>query len=292
MPVARKNSNKANNLNAVYVGKRADRLFSARIKREAVAALTRNAFCSPCGTRPRPTGRDKDLISPVIDPLRNKLLAKLPRSDFDLLAPHLLPEQPSQGTILTEANEEIDQIYFPLDGMISLVIVMNDGKAIETGTIGRDGMFGAAAGLGLYRSRVRSVVQIKMSSVRISAPQFRKAVAAGKELTQLCIEDGEVLLTQARITAACNALHTVEARFARWLLQTSAIIESDTITLTQEFLSEMLGVRRTSVTNVAGKLQSAGIIGYARGVIRIIDREALEDASCECFETLRTQRAL
>jgi CRP-like cAMP-binding protein len=227
-----------------------------------------------------------------MDPLRNRLLAKLSRGDFDLLAPHLVPEQLSQGTILTEANEEIEQIYFPIDGMISLVIVMNDGKAIETGTIGRDGVFGAAAGFGLYRCRVRSVVQVRMSSVRISAAQFRKAVSAGKELTQLCINDGEILLAQARITAACNALHTVEARFARWLLQTSAIIESDTITLTQEFLSEMLGVRRTSVTNVAGKLQSAGIIGYARGVIRIVDREALEAASCECFDTLRAQRAL
>ena len=230
--------------------------------------------------------------APGTDPLRNKLLAKLPRSDFDLLAPHLVMEHVPQGTILTEAHDEIDQVYFPLEGMISLVIVMNDGKAIETGTIGRDGVFGAAAGLGLYRSRVRSVVQVKMSSVRLSAPQFRKAVSTGKELNQLCINDGDVLLAQARITAACNALHTVEARFARWLLQTSAIIESDTITLTQEFLSEMLGVRRTSVTNVAGKLQSAGIISYARGVIRIIDRDALEEASCECFETLRSQRAV
>jgi len=241
---------------------------------------------------PRPTGRDTDLTTAGFDPLRNKLLARLSRDDLDLLTPHLVLEQSPQGAILTEANEEVDQVYFPISGMISLVIVMKDGKAIETGTIGRDSVFGAAAGFGLYKSRVRAVVQVKIAALRISAPQFRKAVAASKGLASLCINDSEMLLAQARVTAACNALHTVEARFARWLLQTSAITESDTITLTQEFLSEMLGVRRTSVTNVASKLQSAGIIGYSRGIIRITDRHALEEASCECFETLRAQRGI
>ena len=241
---------------------------------------------------PRPTGRDTDLTTAGFDPLRNKLLARLSRDDLDLLTQHLVLEQSPQGAILTEANEEVDQVYFPVSGMISLVIVMKDGKAIETGTIGRDSVFGAAAGFGLYKSRVRAVVQVKIAALRISASQFRKAVTASKALANLCINDGEMLLAQARVTAACNALHTVEARFARWLLQTSAITESDTITLTQEFLSEMLGVRRTSVTNVASKLQSAGIIGYSRGTIRIIDRHGLEEASCECFETLQTQRVI
>jgi CRP-like cAMP-binding protein len=241
---------------------------------------------------PRPTGRDTDLTTAGFDPLRNKLLVRLSRDDLDLLTPHLVLEQSPQGAILTEANEEVDQVYFPVSGMISLVIVMKDGKAIETGSIGSDSVFGAAAGFGLYKSRVRAVVQVKIAALRISASQFRKAVAASKGLTKLCINDGEMLLAQARVTAACNALHTVEARFARWLLQTSAITESDTITLTQEFLSEMLGVRRTSVTNVASKLQAAGIIGYSRGIIRIIDRHALEEASCECFETLQMQRVI
>lgn len=230
--------------------------------------------------------------TPGLDPLRNKLLAKLPRVDFDLLAPHFVVEQLDQGNILAEASDEIDQVYFPLSGMISLVIVMKDGKAIETGTVGRDGMFGAAAGFGLYKSRVRSVVQVAMSSLRISAPLFRKAVSSSKALLQLCVSESEILLAQARVTAACNALHKVEGRLARWLLQTSAIIDSDTITLTQEFLSEMLGVRRTSVTEVASKLQAAGIISYSRGVIRIIDRPSLEEISCECFETLQMQRII
>jgi CRP-like cAMP-binding protein len=241
---------------------------------------------------PRPTGRDTDLKPPGFDPLHNKLLAKLPREDFDLLAPYFILEQLVQGTIIAETNDEIDQVYFPLSGMISLVMVMKDGKAIETGTVGRDGASGTASGFGLYKSRVRSIVQVQLSTLRISAPQFRKAVAVSKALTRLCISENEMLLAQARVTAACNALHTVEARFARWLLQTSAITESDIITLTQEFLSEMLGVRRTSVTNVASKLQAAGTISYSRGIIKIIDRHALEEASCECFEILQTQRVI
>jgi CRP-like cAMP-binding protein len=227
-----------------------------------------------------------------VDVLRNKLLAKLSRIDLELLTPHFVPVQLSQGAILAETNDEIDQVYFPLSGMISLVVVMSDGKAIETATVGRDGVLGAAAGFGLYRSRVRCVVQMQTSALRISAAQFRKAVAVSKGLAALCIAENEMLLAQARITAACNALHKIEARFARWLLQTSVITDSDIITLTQEFLSEMLGVRRTSVTEVASKLQAAGIIAYSRGVIRIIDRHSLEAASCECFKTLQAQKII
>ena len=117
---------------------------------------------------------------PGVDPLHNKLLAKLSRDDFDLLAPHFVAEQLAQWTILTEANDEIDQIYFPLEGMISLVIVMKDGKAIETGAVGRDGVFGAAAGFGLYKSRVRSIVQVRVAAVRMPA---RRSGACGVRRT-------------------------------------------------------------------------------------------------------------
>ena len=117
---------------------------------------------NPRGNRPRPTGQDTNLAPPGVDPLRNRLLAKLPRTDFDQLESHFVHEQLPQGVILAEANDEIDQVYFPISGMISLVIVMQDGKAIETGTVGRDNMFGAAAGFGLHKSRVRAVIQVKM----------------------------------------------------------------------------------------------------------------------------------
>jgi CRP-like cAMP-binding protein len=126
----------------------------------------------------------------------------------------------------------------------------------------------------------------------IPALVMRRAGETSKTLQIMCMKYNETLLAQARITAACNALHRIEDRFCRWLLQTSTVTNSTTVNLTQEFLSEMLGVRRTSVTEVAQKLQEAGIINYSRGTINILDVEALKARSCECFETLREQEAI
>ncbi|MDB5615938.1 MAG: transcriptional regulator, Crp/Fnr family [Tardiphaga sp.] len=221
--------------------------------------------------------------------MRNHLLASLPREQFALLAPHMTTVTLPQNLVLSETGDEVDHIYFPHNGMLSLLAVMRDGKAIETATVGREGTVGAMAGLRLYISMVRVVVQLPMTTSRISSANFRKAVATSEPLRNMCIHYNEVLLTQARITAACNALHAVEARFARWLLQSADRAESNTVGLTQELMAEMLGVRRTSVTEVAGKLQAAGSISYARGVIRIIDRAALESSSCECYQTLIDQ---
>jgi CRP-like cAMP-binding protein len=223
--------------------------------------------------------------------LDNKLLSLLPRDQFDLLAPHLVTEWLEQGKVLIEAGDEVDYIYFPHHGMLSLLAVLKDGKAIETATVGREGVVGAMAGLGLYRSLIRVVVQLPMAASKVSASRFRRAAAASDAIRNLCIQYNEVLLSQARVTAACNAMHVIEARFCRWLLQTADRAASDTVNLTQEFLAEMLGVRRTSVTEVASKIQSAGVINYSRGVINILDRPALERMSCECYQTLLDQSA-
>jgi CRP-like cAMP-binding protein len=227
----------------------------------------------------------------AIDPgaASNRLLSALPHDDFQLLFPNLTTSQFAQGMVLHESGTEVDQVYFPLSGMVSLVVVMRDGKAIETATVGREGVVGAMSGLGLHTSWVRAIAQLPTFASRISSKQLRKAATSSKPISDLCIRYNEVLLGQARITAACNALHQVEARFCRWLLQTRDRAESDTITLTQEFLSEMLGVRRTSVTEVASKIQADGAISYSRGAIKIIDREALKAMSCECYETVREQ---
>jgi CRP-like cAMP-binding protein len=224
-------------------------------------------------------------------PLDNKLLSSLPRALLDLLAPHLTTVSMEQGTILLEAGEEFDTVYFPHYGMLSLLAVLKDGKAIETATVGREGVVGAMSGLGLYKSLVRVVVQLPLGVSKISAKEFRKAVASSEALRDLCISYNEVLLSQARVTCACNAIHVVEARFCRWLLQTADRAASETVGLTQEFLAEMLGVRRTSVTEVASKIQSLGAINYSRGVINILDRPALERMSCECYQTLLEQSA-
>ena len=182
----------------------------------------------------------------------------------------------AQGDVVYEAGAEVDYVYFPHDGMFSLLAVMRDGKAIETATIGREGVVGAMAGLGLYKSLVRATVQLPLHTSKIAAAPFRKAVAASDALRDLCVRYNEVMLTQARITAACNALHPVEERFCRWLLQSADRAASDTIGLTQELLAEMLGVRRTSVTDVARRMQDRGVIAYSRGVITLLDREALK----------------
>jgi CRP-like cAMP-binding protein len=223
--------------------------------------------------------------------LDNKLLASLPRDHFDRLLPHLTTVQLPQGLVLFESGDEVDQVYFPLYGMLSLLAVLRDGKAIETATVGREGVVGAMAGLGLYKSLVRVVVQMPVSVSKIAATHFRTVAAGSDPVRNLCVRYNEVLLSQARVTAACNALHSIEARFCRWLLQSADRAANDTVALTQEFLAEMLGVRRTSVTEVASKVQSAGAITYSRGVIRILDRPALLRMSCECYETLVDQSA-
>jgi CRP-like cAMP-binding protein len=257
-------------------------------------ALSERAHPTPCGESARPTGRDFAVQVPVPQatlPSDNRLLASLPRDDFDRLQPHLSTVCLPQGVVLVEAGNEVDQIYFPHDGMLSLLAVLRDGKAIEIATVGREGVVGAMAGLGHYKSLVRVVVQMPLACSKIAATHFRTAAASSNPVRNLCIRYNEVLLSQARVTAACNALHSIEARFCRWLLQSADRAASDTVALTQEFLAEMQGVRRTSVTEVASKVQAAGVISYSRGVIKILDRAALMRMSCECYQTLLDQSA-
>jgi CRP-like cAMP-binding protein len=191
-----------------------------------------------------------------------------------------------QGVCIYEARSEVEQVYFPHNGMFSLLAVMRNGRAIETATVGREGVVGAMAGLGLYKSLVRVNVQLSTTASRIPAASFRRSVTSNQAIRDLCIGYNEVLLTQARITAACNALHPIDQRFCRWLLQSADRAAGDSVTLTQELLADMLGVRRTSVTEVAVKIQDQGTITYSRGVIKILDRGALERMSCECYRTL------
>jgi CRP-like cAMP-binding protein len=218
----------------------------------------------------------------------NKLLAALPKADFENLKTHFTIVSMAQGTLLFEVDDEVDQVFFPLSGMISLLVVLKNGNAIETATVGREGVVGAMAGLGLNKSRVRAVIQLPGTIARMPVAQFKRATLTSPAVSNLCLTYDEVLLMQARVTAACNLSHAIEARFCRWLLQCRDRAESDAVPLTQEFLSEMLGVRRTSVTEVAIKLQAAGLIHYTRGTIHIADLQKLKDLSCECYETLRS----
>jgi CRP-like cAMP-binding protein len=220
---------------------------------------------------------------------RNLLLAALPDRDLALLAPHLKDIPLEQGVVLQEQGERIDQVYFPHDGIVSLLAVMQQGNAIETATIGYEGAIGSLSGLGPRRSHTRAVVQVAGAGSRIAAARFRKAAEESEAIRNIIVRYGEILLIQVQQTAACNALHAVEARLSRWLLQARDRLESNTIMLTHEFLSQMLGVRRTTVTVVANELQQAKLIRYHRGHIEIVDRLGLEARACECYEAIRRQ---
>jgi CRP-like cAMP-binding protein len=243
---------------------------------------------------PAESGPDRPGRIPFLDTktpgvLANKLLAALSHADIEALKNQFTIVPMAQGTLLFNVDDEVDHVYFPLSGMISLLVILKNGNGIETATVGREGVVGAMAGLGLHRSGVKAVIQLASVVARIPAVQFRKAATNSAAILNLCIRYNETLLSQARVTAACNLSHSVEARFCRWLLQSRDRVESDTVPLTQEFLSEMLGVRRTSVSEVASKMQEAGVISYSRGIIKIVDLKKLMEISCECYETLRNE---
>jgi len=221
----------------------------------------------------------------------NQFLASLSRADYASLAPWLKLIVLEQGTLLFEPGDVVKQVYFPQDGMVSLLKVMQSGKAIETATIGHEGAIGIMAGFGTYTTLARAAVQLRLTGMQITAARFRKAAHKSATLQGLISKHRELVLFQAQTTAACNALHLIEARFCRWVLQASDRSENDLLPLTQDLLSQMLGIRRTSVSEVANKLQAAGIIKYTRGTIKIVDRKRLKTLSCECYGTLLAKTA-
>jgi CRP-like cAMP-binding protein len=222
---------------------------------------------------------------------QNLLLASLSDGDFALLQPGLIQAELKQGVVLHEANDEIETVYFPHTGMISLLAVMENGTAVEVGTTGRRGVVGAMTGIGLNKAHTRAVTQLSGKASKISARKFEAAVRSSPSLRELIIRHKDSLLIQAQSGAACNSLHQVEARLCRWILQCRDHIESDEINLTQEFIAEMLGVRRTTVTLVAQSLQKASLIQYKRGHIKIVNGGGLEQQSCECYRTMRDRIA-
>jgi CRP-like cAMP-binding protein len=219
--------------------------------------------------------------------IKNKLLSALPRNVFDALRPDLVHVELALRTQIYNPEDEVQWVYFPSSGMISMLQSTPDSRGIELATVGREGALGTMAGFGLNRALTASVVQMPLTAVRISALQFRKHVSQYASVQEMALKSNEVILAQTQITAACNALHNVEQRFCRWLLQTRDRSESDAITLTQEFLGEMLGVRRTSVTEIASRMQAEGFIRYRRGLIEVLDQAGLERRSCECYHAVR-----
>ena len=220
---------------------------------------------------------------------RNRLLAALSVQDQALLQAYLADVTLEVGTLLQEAGRPIEQVYFPQSGMVSLLAVMTNGQAIETATVGNEGAVGAMSGFGTRLGFTRAVVQAPLTASRMSSKDFRTAIQASDGLRQLMVAYNEVLLAQVQQTAACNALHAIESRLARWLLQTRDRTDHDVLPLTQEFLSQMLGVQRTTVNLALRQLQRAGVVRHRRGKVEITDRNGLEEVACECYAIVRDQ---
>jgi CRP-like cAMP-binding protein len=193
--------------------------------------------------------------------------------------------------VLHEAHEVLQDVYFPNDGLLSLVVVLADGKTVEAGIVGKEGLVGIPAIAGLSRSPLREVVQIAGDGLRIPATTLRGLLATAPELHRELERFSVVLGLQVAQTAACNRLHEVEKRLARWLLMAQDRVVSELLPITHDFLATMLGTDRPSVSLAAGVLQKAGMIEYSRGSVKILNRAELEKAACECYGVIRRYSA-
>ena len=221
------------------------------------------------------------------DLMANGLLAALPRKDTQGLHAALEPVTLTFGEVLYEPGEPIRHVYFPNDCLVSLLTTVESHEALEVGLVGREGMVGVSLALGMDVSFVRALVQRTGTAMRMDAARFRKELRKSLPLQRELYRYTHAKLAQARQTAACNRFHVVEARLARSLLMARDRVGSNQFLLTQEFLADMLGVRRVAVTKAASTLQQRKLISYTRGKIRILDRKGLKAASCGCYEVVR-----
>jgi CRP-like cAMP-binding protein len=215
------------------------------------------------------------------------MLATLTQADRDALLPHLKVVELPQEMVLFDAGDTIRTVYFPHAGIVSLVVDLTSGDMIEAAMIGKDGVVGGGAALDGDVSLNKAVVQLTGRASVADLDHVRALADASMAFRTTLMRHEQFVMAQAQQSAACNASHAVEARISRWLLICRDWAGSDDIALTQEFLAEMMGVRRTSVSLVASTLQQAGLIKYRRGHIRILDVEGLQEAACECYETVR-----
>jgi CRP-like cAMP-binding protein len=226
----------------------------------------------------------------VVHPSGNALLDRIPPEVRDTLVESSRFFPLMEGEILHEAGEPIKAVYFPTKGIISVVTVMADGTAVEAGTIGREGVAGISAALGREApGNLRAMAQISGESLEVDAEAFRKALESSHELHDLIQSYIQAVWAETAQTVACNRLHSVGERCARWLLLTAARVGQLEFRLTQEFLAVMLGIRRPSVSIAAEAMRKQGLISYHRGQIKILDREGLERSSCECYEVIRRE---
>jgi CRP-like cAMP-binding protein len=223
---------------------------------------------------------------PLLSNSSNHFIATLSSSDADLLRSHVKPLHVPQGTFLYKAEDAIERVYFPQTGVISLVVGLTSGQFVEAGMLGRNGVIGAGAPLDGAIALNSAIVQVESSGLAADTAVMKRLVRESETLRISLVRHEQVVSAHTQQVAACNALHELEERLSRWLLQTRDLLKSDTLPLTQEFLSQMLGVQRSSVTLVARKLQEGGLIRYRRGHIQVLDVEGLQDSCCECYAAI------
>lgn len=224
-------------------------------------------------------------------PLKNQLLASLSTAEYNRLLPHMKHVSLVLKDVLCQAGDTMKYAYFPLSGMISMLSILVDGASVEVGVIGSDGMLGLPIFLGSGIAPNQAIVQVADGAMRINADILKAEFKRAGPMQALLLRYTQAFFTQVSQSAACNRLHTLDQRLSRWLLIVHDRMEMDSFQLTQEFISHMLGMRRTGVSEAANILQNEGLIRYTRGKIHILDRKGLESRSCDCYQIVKDMSA-
>jgi CRP-like cAMP-binding protein len=235
------------------------------------------------------TGRAQTVAPVGPTPLQNHLLVALPVSDFERIASHLELMPMNLGDVLYESGAKLRYVYFPTTCIISLLYVMEDGASAEIAIVGNEGILGISLFMGGNTTPSRAIVQSAGHAFRLKAALLGNEFARYGPTMHLLLRYTQALITQMAQTAVCNRYHSVDQQLCRWLLLSLDRLSSNELTMTQELIANMLGVRREGVTEAAGKLQRAGLIHYSRGRITVIDRPGLEARCCECYQVVKTE---
>jgi CRP-like cAMP-binding protein len=222
-------------------------------------------------------------------PPQNHLLAALPETELERLLPHLEVVPMELGGVLYESGSRLRDVYFPTNSIVSLLYVMTDGSSAEIAVVGNEGIIGVALFMGGETTPSRAVVQSAGSAYRLKGKLLKQEFNRSGALQHLLLRYTQALLTQMAQTAVCNRHHSVDQQLCRWLLMSLDRLPSNSLTMTQELIANMLGVRREGVTEAAGKLQDIGLIHYSRGRITVLDRPGLEAKACECYQVVKSE---
>ena len=222
-------------------------------------------------------------------PQQNNLLAALSPDVQDRIFPYLEPLQLRLGTVLYESGDAERHVYFPTDSIVSLLYVMEDGAAAEIAVVGNEGIVGVAVFMGGESTPTRALIQSAGYAFRLNGQRLKDEFNRHGEMLQLMLRYTQALITQMAQTAVCNRHHSIDQQLCRWLLLSLDRLSTNRLTMTQQLIANMLGVRREGVTEAAGRLQRKGVIEYHRGRITVLDRAALEQLSCECYAVVKKE---